>query len=376
LLAGATLVVARPDGHRHGPYLARLIAERAITVTHFVPTMLRVFLAQPGLEARCRSLRHVVCSGEPLTPDLVRRFVGRLAAALHNLYGPTEAGIDVTASTCRREDPGGAVSIGRPIANTQIHLLDDAHHPAPVGHPGELYIGGTALARGYLGRPGLTAERFLPDPFGEPSARVYRTGDLARYHTDGCIEFLGRADRQVKIRGCRIEPGEVEAALAAHPRVRGAVVDARPDAAGEARLVAYVVVSAEPRPTPAELRTHLKQRLPEYMVPSAFVTLRELPLTTSGKVDHRALPEPSPSAAGAAGVPPRTPTERRLAAIWSDVLGMDAVGIDDNFFDLGGASIQCMRVVTQANEAGLSLTPEMLFEHQTIAELAAALPNR
>jgi acyl-coenzyme A synthetase/AMP-(fatty) acid ligase len=374
LLAGATLVMARPHGHRNGPYLAELIADQGVTVTHFVPSMLRVFLEQPGLEARCRSLRHVFSSGEPLTPDLVRRFFARIDAALHNLYGPTEAAIDVTAWTCLRDGSARGVPIGRPIANTQVHLLDAGHQPVPVGHPGELYIGGAGLARGYLGRPGLTAERFVPDGFGEPGRRVYRTGDLARYRPDGNIEFLGRGDRQVKVRGCRVELGEVERALDGHPCLRAVVADAQPDTAGETRLVAYVVARSEPAPGPAELRAFLKERLPDYMVPTVFVMLRDLPLTPSGKVDHRALPAPGRPEGGA--TLPRTATERLLAGIWSDVLGVDRIGVEDNFFDLGGASIQCLRVVARANESGLPMTPEMLFEHQTVAELAAAVDGR
>jgi amino acid adenylation domain-containing protein len=373
LLAGATLVMARPGGHRHGPYLAGLVAERAVTVTHFVPSMLRVFLEQPGLEQTCRSLRHVFSIGEPLTPELVQRCLARLGAALHNLYGPTEAAIQVTAWTCRPTDVDRTVPIGRPIANTRIHLLDPSLRPVPVGHAGELYIGGVAVARGYLGRPELTAERFLPDPFGEPGARLYRTGDLARYRPDGAIEFLGRADRQVKIRGSRVELDEVEWALGQHPGLRAAAVVARPDALGEARLVAYVVAREGPAPDVDRLRAFLRQRLPDYMVPSAFVGLDDLPFAPSGKLDYRALPEPGRSALARDASPPRTPAERLLVGIWQEVLDVETVGVDDNFFDLGGASIQCLRVVVQAGEAGLPMTPEMLFEHQTIAELAAAL---
>jgi amino acid adenylation domain-containing protein/FkbM family methyltransferase len=240
LMTGARLVVARPGGHRDPAYLARTIETERVTVVHFVPSMLRAFLDEPGLRERCRSLRHVVCSGEALSPDLQRRCFERVDADLHNLYGPTEAAVDVTHWRCRREDDG-SVPIGRPVANTGLYVLDDAGRPTPVGEPGELYIGGVQVGRGYLNRPELTAERFVPDPFAAvPEARMYRTGDRVRYGSDGALEFLGRLDDQVKIRGFRVEPGEIESALREHPAVREAVVAVRHDGAGEQRLVAYV----------------------------------------------------------------------------------------------------------------------------------------
>src|SRR5215210_1630069 len=289
LLTGARLVVARPGGHRDSAYLARVIAEAGVTTVHFVPSVLGVFLEEPEVAA-CASLRRVICSGEALTPELVRRALVRLGAELHNLYGPTEAAVDVTAWACPRDGAAGlrTIPIGRPISNTQIYLLDRRFRPVPAGVPGELYIGGVQLARGYAGRPDLTAERFVPDPMGtEPGARLYRTGDLARFLADGEIEYLGRSDHQVKIRGVRIELGEIEAALALDPRVRGAAVVVRNDL--ERGLVAYVAAAPNDRPAPEELREYLRRRLPEVMIPADWIVLDALPLTSSGKVDRKAL---------------------------------------------------------------------------------------
>src|SRR5882724_1293164 len=262
LLAGARLVMARPGGHRDSAYLGRVFDRQAITTVHFVPAMLRAFLddrrgraaAAGGGASGVRfgaSLRRVMASGEALGRDLVESFHAACAAPLHNLYGPTEAAVDVTFWACERGDPRRLVPIGRPVANTRIHLLDPAFRQVPIGAAGELHIGGVQLARGYLGRPDLTAERFVPDPHADSAggtatagARLYRTGDLARHLPDGTIDYLGRTDHQVKIRGFRIEPGEIEAALAAHPEIQEAAVVPRRDAPGEARLAAYVVPHA------------------------------------------------------------------------------------------------------------------------------------
>lgn len=378
LMTGASLVVARPGGQQDTAYLAELIERQRITTLHFVPSMLQAFLLEPDLERRCKTLRHVVCSGEALSFELQERFFARLPAALHNLYGPTEASIDVTYWECQ---PGQPVTIGRPIANTRIYILDQAGHPVPVGVAGELYLGGVGLARGYHNRPDLTAERFVPDPFSkEPGARLYRTGDLARYRADGAVEFLGRIDQQVKIRGFRIELGEIEAALVQHPAIAEAVVTAREDTPGNRRLVAYIVATQEQQaegtaPSIETLRSFLQEKLPYYMVPAAFVFLEALPLLPNGKVDRKALPAPDMTRPDLekAFVAPRTPVEETLAGVWREVLGLDKVGVHDNFFDLGGASIQSLEIISKAGEAGLQLSLEMLFEHQTIAELAAAL---
>ena len=367
--------MARAGGHQDPGYLVSLIAEQQITTLHFVPSMLQVFLTEPGLE-RCTSLKRVICSGEALPFELQERFFSRLDVELHNLYGPTEAAIDVTYWRCKRESQDRMVPIGRPIANTQIYILDRFMHPVPIGVPGEMYIGGVGVARGYYNRPELTAEKFIPDPFGkEAGARLFKTGDLARYRPDGAIEFLGRIDYQVKIRGFRIELGEIEVVLAQHPAIKEVVVVAREDTPGNKRLVAYLVpaVRVETADLSVEaLRNFLKETLPSYMIPSAFVILDTLPLMPNGKVNRMALPAPEMirPKLEVAYVPPRNPTEELLARIWAQVLGIDKVGVYDNFFDLGGASIQSLQVITKANEAGLRLTPELLFEHQTIAELA------
>jgi amino acid adenylation domain-containing protein/non-ribosomal peptide synthase protein (TIGR01720 family) len=373
LMFGARLVVARPDGHRDPSYLAQLIRDEAVTTLHFVPSMLAAFLDEPTVD-QCRSLRRVLCSGEALPPALAERFFARLSPTeLHNLYGPTECAVDVTAWACQ---PGAAiVPIGRPIDNTRIYILDEHLAPVPVGVPGELYIAGVQVGRGYLDRAELTAERFLRDPFaGDDGARMYKSGDVARWLPDGSIEYLGRADFQVKIRGFRIELGEIEAALLAHPGVREAVVSAREDTPGQKRLVAYLVCAEGEAPAASDLRNALKERLPEYMVPAAFVLLDRLPLTASGKVNRRALPAPDADQAdaGAEYAAPETPAEREISRIWAAVLRLPRVGVHDNFFEVGGDSILSIQIVARAQQVGLSITPRQIFEHPTIAELAKA----
>ncbi|HEY7511066.1 MAG TPA: amino acid adenylation domain-containing protein, partial [Vicinamibacteria bacterium] len=368
LMVGARLVIARPEGHRDAAYLARLMADERITTVHFVPSMLRQFLEEPSA-AEAAALRRVICSGEALPHDLQERFFSLMAAELHNLYGPTEAAVDVTCWPCRRGDERHVVPIGRPIANTQAHVLDARLRPVPLGAVGELFLGGVQVGRGYLGRPDLTAERFVPDPCGDrPGARLYRTGDLARWLPDGSVEYLGRVDFQVKVRGFRIELGEVEAALLAHPAVMDAVVVAREDRPGDQRLVAYLV-----GPAPAgELRRHLLGRLPEYMVPSAFVTLPALPLSPNGKVDRRALPAPGDGGLAPRGGVLRTPSEEALAAIWEGVLRRAPVGPDDNFFELGGHSLLATQVIAQVRKTlGAELPLRAMFEAPTVRALAA-----
>ncbi|MBD3557943.1 amino acid adenylation domain-containing protein [Planktothrix sp. FACHB-1355] len=379
LLTGARLVVAKPEGHKDSAYLVNLIAQNQITTLHFVPTMLRAFLAESELET-CSCLRQVICSGEALPFELQERFFDRLDAELHNLYGPTEAAIDVTAWTCQRDRKRSIVPIGRPIANTQIYLLDSYLQPVPIGVPGELYIGGVGLARGYHRRPELTAEKFISNPFlksSEFNSKLYKTGDLARYLLDGNIEFLGRLDDQVKIRGFRIELGEISGVLNQHPQVRNCLVSAREDEPGQKRLVAYVVPQGEARLSISELRCFLNQKLPEYMLPSAFVMLEALPLLPNGKIDRRALPAPDAARPDLRSTytAPRTIVEELLAGIWSKVLGIERVGINDNFFELGGDSILSIQAIAKAKQSGLQLTPKQMFEYQTIAELAAVASN-
>jgi amino acid adenylation domain-containing protein len=385
LATGARLVVARPGGHQDAGYLADLIARAGITMLHFVPSMLRAFLAEPGLEESCaplRRLRRVIASGEALTPDLAAACFARLGgAALHNLYGPTEAAVDVTAWACR---PGErTVPIGRPIANVEIHLADRSVERGmrlvPLGVPGELLIGGIAPARGYLGRPDLTAESFVPDPFsGRPGARLYRTGDLARRLAGGEIEYLGRLDHQVKLRGLRIELGEIEAALERHPAVAAAAALVRDDGVGGKLLAAFLVPGEEAGvPDPAELRRFLRRSLPEHMVPTAFAALASFPRTPSGKADRRVLSRlrlEGPAGSAVAFAAPRTPTEELLAALWSEILGRERVGIHDNFFDLGGHSLLATRLVSRVRATfGGELPLARLFDAPTIAELARLL---
>jgi amino acid adenylation domain-containing protein/non-ribosomal peptide synthase protein (TIGR01720 family) len=375
LMAGARLVLAPPGAHRDGGSLVRLIEERQITVMHFVPAMLQAWLDQPGLE-RCRSLRMVVCSGEALSCELQERFFARLPAELHNLYGPTEAAIDVTFWKCSREDKRRIVPIGHAIANTQIHVLDRQLQPVPINVSGELHIGGAGLARGYLHRPGLTAEKFIPNPFGEGAGeRLYRTGDLARYLADGQIEFLGRLDHQVKLRGFRIELGEIETLLSRHEAIREAVVVTREDAGGERQLVAYVVrAQSGPTPSASVLRVFLKEKLPDYMLPASFVVLDALPLTANGKVDRRALLAPGGARAEPeqAFVDARTSTEEVLAGIWSRLLGLGRVSVHDNFFELGGHSLLGMQLISRVREAlDVELTVRTLFDAPTVRAFAA-----
>ncbi|WP_414587305.1 amino acid adenylation domain-containing protein [Scytonema sp. PCC 10023] len=373
LMTGARLVVAQPGGHRDSAYLVKLIAQQQITTLHFVPSMLQVFLEEQSLES-CISLRQVFCSGEALPKELQEKFFARLGCSLHNLYGPTEAAIDVTYWQCQPDSELLTVPIGRAIANTQIYILDRHLQPVPTGVPGELHIGGVGLARGYLNRPETTAEKFIPNPFSsEPGSRLYKTGDLARYLSDGSIEYIGRVDFQVKIRGFRIELGEIEAVLTQHPDVNSCVTIVREDAPGEKRLVAYVVPDTRTAVTMSELRSFLKQKLPDYMVPSAFVMLDALPLSPNGKLDRRALPKPDTTRHERETdlVAPRTESEEILAKIWREVLHLEQVGIHDNFFELGGDSILSIQIIFKAKQAGLQLTAKQIFEHLTIAELAA-----
>ncbi|MER5428955.1 non-ribosomal peptide synthase/polyketide synthase [Streptomyces sp. NPDC002588] len=361
LITGATLVVAPPEAHKDAARLAGLVQRAGVTTVHFVPSMLRAFLDEPGA-AGCTGLRRVMCSGEVLPAALARRFHEVLPAELHNLYGPTEAAVDVTA---REVGPDAtSVPIGRPVWNTRTYVLDAGLRPVPPGVAGELYLAGVQLARGYLGRPSLTAERFVADPYAEaPGARMYRTGDLARWTADGELEYLGRTDHQVKVRGFRIEPGEIETVLAAHPSVAHATVVVRDE-----RLVAYVVGSVDS----ASLRAHAAATLPDHMVPAAVVTLDTLPLTPNGKLDRRALPAPD-FAAEVTDTRPRTPLEETLCALVADVLGLERVGPDDDFFSLGGDSIVAMQLVARARAAGLAFSPRDVFRHKSAAGLAGVV---
>ncbi|BBH67859.1 hypothetical protein ACTI_45440 [Actinoplanes sp. OR16] len=370
LLTGARLVLARPGGHKDPAYLRDLIISAGVTTVHFVPSMLAAFLAVDDTE-RCVSLRRTICSGEELPRHLADLAARRLPGGLHNLYGPTEAAIDVTYWDCADlGDEHTAVPIGRPIQNTSLYVLSPALQPQPAGVPGELYLAGANLARGYLNRPGLTADRFLPDPFGPPGSRMYRTGDLVRFRRDGAVEFLGRLDGQVKIRGLRIELGEIEHALRRQPGIGDVAVVVREDHPGDKRIVAYPV--AAPDLDPAPLRAALLRQLPDYMVPAAFVPVDRLPLSANGKLDRAALPAPGAATPSAkAAVAPRTPQESALVSIWEGVLGRAPVGVHDDFFDLGGNSLDVLRLTAQVQNAlGVTLAPGDVFEHPTVEQLA------
>ncbi len=361
------------DADRFGEILHR----RQIDCVKIVPSHLEALLAAAARPREVLPRQLVVLGGEASSWQLIRR-IQTLApgCAVLNHYGPTETTVGVST---HRVGPGdgerfaGGPPIGRPLSGATAYLLDRRGGPVSPVAVGELYLGGRQVARGYLGRPRLTAERFVPDPFGrEPGGRLYRTGDLARWAAGGELTFLGRDDHQVKIRGFRVELAEIEAVLARHPAVSAGAVLAIREAAGAQRLVAYVV-AANSSPPPAELRDYLKERLPDYMVPSSFVALNNLPLTANGKLDRGALPAPetSRSAAGGEYAEPRTPAERTLAGIWSQVLQVERVGVHDNYFDLGGESILSIQIVSRANREGLRLTPRDLFLHPTVGELAA-----
>jgi amino acid adenylation domain-containing protein len=371
LLTGARLVLAVPGGHQDNGYLEQVIKTEEITVVHFVPSMLRQFLEEPGVES-CGTLRRVVSSGEALGYDLQQRFFQRLNAELLNLYGPTETSVEVTYWECERDSELQTVPIGYPIANSRMHVLNGQMQAVPVGVAGELYIGGRGVGRGYLGRAELTSERFVPDPYSEEEgARLYRTGDVVRYLPNGAIEYLGRVDHQVKIRGFRIELAEIEQALAGHPAIKDCVVTASADG-DHKRLVAFIVAAPDQAPNNSELFKYLKEKLPEYMVPSTFVLLSELPLNAHGKVDRNALPAPGGERPllDREYVAPRTPEEELLAGIWSQVLGIREIGVRDNFFELGGHSLLATQIISRTREAfQVDLPLRALFESPTVAEL-------
>ncbi|HEY0605659.1 MAG TPA: amino acid adenylation domain-containing protein, partial [Herpetosiphonaceae bacterium] len=420
LASGAALVLRPDEPVLPLPDLYALIEREQLTVLNpptaywhsWVEELAQRTIALPD------SVRLVICGGEAIAPERLKswqQLVGSRVGWI-NAYGPTETTVSATSYSATGDEAATApVPIGRPMDNTRLYILDAALQPVPRGVIGELYIGGERVARGYLNRPDLTAERFLPDPWSGPGTRLYRTGDLARYRADGNVEFLGRGDNQVKIRGFRIELGEIEAALARHPAVQAAVVVAREDETGDKRLVAYVVENLEPRtknlepgcPLGAEqenkgtkdqkvtltplacrsgrgaggeglassLRQHLGQHLPAHMIPSIFVPLDALPLTTGGKIDRRALPVPEQTKAPASGgIAPRTAVEQRLAAIWSEVLGREQIGVEDSFFEIGGHSLLATRIISRLRDAfAIELPLRKFFERPTIAGLAQAI---
>ncbi|WP_437937133.1 amino acid adenylation domain-containing protein [Sorangium sp. So ce341] len=374
LAAGAALVLAAPAAERDPAALGQLIRRHGVTAVDFVPALLAAFV-QAGELAACPSLRALTVGGEVLPRELARACAAAHPARLYNMYGPTEAAIDVAYWRCLPDAEGSGVPIGSPMANVELYVLDPQLCPVPPLVTGELFIGGAALARGYLGRPAETAQRFVPHPWAA-GERLYRTGDLARRSAGGVLEFVGRSDAQVKVRGHRIELGEIEARLLDLPAVREAVVSLVPGPSG-ARLVAHVGVGGDAAAASSDvgraLRSQLGERLPDYMVPAAIVVLERLPRLSNGKLDRKRLPAPDAPDAGRY-VAPETELEQRLLAIWRDVLGVERLGVEDNFFELGGDSILSLSVVHRAREHGLPLSPKHLFQHQTVRALAAALP--
>ncbi|MBW8687176.1 non-ribosomal peptide synthetase [Chitinophaga rhizophila] len=368
-ITGSELVFAKPEGHKDPAYLQELIYNKQITVLHFVPSMLGIFLEQlePG---KCDSLQHVVCSGEALPASMVADFKRRLPGVrLYNLYGPTEAAIDVTFVELTN---AVNVTIGKPVANTRIYIVDEQLQQQPIGVPGELLIEGVQVAAGYLNKPALSAERFIPSPF-RAGERIYRTGDLAKWLPDGEIAYLGRIDHQVKIRGNRIELGEIETKLEESPYVEQGVVVVKGE--GAHRYLAAYVIPAEGYDQD-ELYAYLSARLPEYMVPGVITTMESFPLTVSGKLDRKALPEPVLNSSDSY-VAPRTDNEQRLAEIWMKVLGITQVGIHDNFFRIGGDSILSIRLISRVNKVfNVTLTIGQLYEAGTIAQLSVLLEDQ
>jgi amino acid adenylation domain-containing protein len=374
LMFGARIVIAKPGGHRDADYMKRVIYDREITTIHFIPSILNVFLEEEELASFCGSLRRVICSGEALPYKAVEKFYANLTCGLHNLYGPTEAAIDVSFWPCSLDYPGKVVPIGKPIANVQLYIFDKHMHLQPIGVPGELCIGGVGLATGYHNRDDLTRKAFVNSPFSDNAdARLYRTGDLARFLPDGQIQYLGRIDNQIKLRGVRIEPEEVNAALVSLSNVKDAAVVLH-ETPTNRMLVGYVVASDFDQQV---IKDQLKKRLPDFMIPQVIIEISNIPTTPNGKLDRRALPDPFAHVQLHDYVTrPFSPEEKVLAKIWSDVLGLDHTGIDTNFFKYGGDSILSIRVAAQLRELGYSVEVHDVFAKPTIRELAEAMTSR
>jgi len=381
LITGACLVVAKPDGHKDPRYLLDTIIKHGITVIHFVPSMLKIFLELDEVK-NCTSLRHVFCSGEALSPDLAKKFFEKFNLPLHNVYGPAECADVATAWTCTSKDNTDSIPIGKPISNVRIYILDRYLNPVPVNVPGEIYVGGVGVGKGYVNNPKLTQERFVTDPFvnsaamnfsGTGKAKMYKTGDLGRFREDGVIEYIGRSDFQVKIRGMRVELGEIENVLSEHAGVRECVVNAWDNGKGEKFLVAYVVPAGETLLNSYELQTFLKRRLPEYMVPNFYVFLDSLPLNPNGKLDRKALPAPELTNMPRSKeyVAPRNKTEEKIAKIWEKLLGVEPVWVNDNFFELGGHSLLATSLISELAKAFSRNIPlQSIFERTTVAQIA------
>ncbi|WNM63149.1 non-ribosomal peptide synthetase [Candidatus Nitrospira neomarina] len=378
LSTGAKLVIAEPGGHRDPGYLTRLVIESGVTVLHFVPSMLPAFLQQSELD-RCTSLKRIYTSGEELKKAVVESVFSRLSVQLHNMYGPTETAIEVTHWVCGHEELSGTIPIGWPLPNTRLYILDGGLQPTPVDIPGEIYIGGLPCARGYHRRGGLTAERFVPDPFGTHGNRMYRTGDRARFRSDLTVEFLGRLDEQVKIRGFRVETGEIEETLRRHRFVAESAVVLKEVAENDKRLIAYIVpkVGVNLSGTLVEdLRSDLRTVLPEYMVPSAINLLESMPRSASGKINRRELPSPQ-SMVREDFQGPRTQVELRVAGIWSQVLHIRQIDIRDRFFEIGGHSLLATQVIARVNKSfEVNLPLRSLFDAPSLAGFSALVAEK
>ncbi|MCP3660211.1 MAG: amino acid adenylation domain-containing protein [Bacteroidetes bacterium] len=376
LISGACLVIAKPGGHRDVNYLISTIVNNKITTIHFVPSMLQFFLEDKKVQQCNKMLKRVICSGETLTYKLQNKFFDKLNVSLYNLYGPTEAAVDVTWWECKKKDNLNLISvpIGKPIANTQLYILDNFLQPLPVGIPGEVYIGGANLAKGYLNRSELTEQKFIKNPFN-PYSKLYKTGDLARFLPDGNIEFIGRLDYQVKVKGFRVELGEIESVIRDHSSIKDVVVISKEDIPGTNILIAYIIVLDQNHFSINELRSYLKIKLPDYMIPLNFMVLETFPLNTNGKIERNRFPIPQQIESFVSNnfVSPETDVEKILANIWSSVLKVKRISIYDNFFELGGDSIRSLQVLYMAKEKKLKFTLQDIFKYQTIASIAKVL---
>ncbi|HMR40461.1 MAG TPA: amino acid adenylation domain-containing protein [Ignavibacteria bacterium] len=374
LISGGKLVMAKPEGHMDMPYLTETIIKNNITILQLVPSLLRMLLEEKNFSS-CKSLINVFCGGEALTYDLQEKLFSKLKVNFYNLFGPTEATIDSTYFKCESSYESRTIPVGKPVYNAKAYILDKYRKPVPAGVSGELYLGGVNIAKGYLNNPELTKERFSEDVFTKNSdGKLYRTGDIARYLKDGNIEFLGRADHQVKFRGFRIELGEIETRLTGHSAVRNSVVIIREDKPGNQRLTAYFTVKENSKVDSQDLKDHLRDFLPAYMIPSDFIELKEIPLTPNLKIDRDALPEPDKIELSSDNIAiPELPVEKILLKIWKEILGEENIGIKDNFFNLGGDSIISIQIISKAGLEGIKITPKQMFKYQTIAELAGVV---
>ena len=372
LLTGTTMVIAKPEGHKDPSYLTQLIDSQKVTVCHFVPSMLAVFL-EDAKDNVCPGLRSVFCSGEALTTELVQRFYGECRNAdLHNLYGPTEAAVDVSYWPCPRERGNGIVPIGKPVANTALYILDSRGEPLPIGVSGELMLGGVQLARGYLNRAELTAEKFIQHPeFG----RLYRTGDLACWNANGDVEYQGRLDFQVKLHGLRIELGEIEAELVRHEQVIEAVAGVVERSAGDSRLVAWIQSPPDQSVNVGELRSFLRKTLPAYMIPQTYRSVEDMPRLSSGKINRKALPEPfaATDATQSSANPPRSATQIAVRDIWAEVLGVQTINLSDRFIDLGGHSLLAVQTSARISKQFSVKLPLRTILMESLATISDAI---